>query len=804
MKLFRFLVALFAVMVTSSFALADGFIVIHPHPDIIIIPPRPPHPPFPPRPWQPPPPRVYPFAPLSVEYHKVDITIKDQVAVTEVDQVFYNPNNARLEGDYIFPLPKGAEIDKFSMDVNGKQQEAELLDADKAREIYTSIVRQAKDPALMEYADRGMFKVRIFPIEPNSKKQVKIKYTQVLKADAGLVGYTYPLNTEKFSSTLIKEVGIKCTIDSQHPIKTVYSPSHKVEISRKGANQAVVGWEVKNAKPDTDFSLFFSSQPEKKGDIAVNVLAYNDGSADGGAFMMFISPGQVADKAIAKKDVVFVLDTSGSMAGEKMEQARRALKFCINNLNDGDRFEVVRFSTEAEELFGELKKADVANRGKALEFAENLKAIGGTAIEEALLKAAKIVTKDGKKDRPTMVIFLTDGRPTIGSTDENQITGELKKAVGDSTVRVFCFGIGTDINTHLLDKITEQTKAASTYVLPNEDIEVKVSSFFTKISHPVLANVELKVKGDVQIKAVYPNPLADVFRGDQLVVLGRYTVSKDKAKDKTVDAAIQLEGVVDGKKQTFTYEASFPTKATDNGFVPRLWATRRVGYLLEQIRLHGSNAELKDEVTKLAKQYGIVTPYTSYLILEDEARQQHAPRLSSVVPAPGGAGAPLADAELRNQLGQAADRFRAEKGGAEGVGAAKSTEALKKADGAFSVEEADKDARRGIAASAPAGKPGIFGGRTGGAGEGKEEVTEGVNIHVTQFVAGRTFYFNGTVWVDSQVSEKSTADAKRVKVKFGSDEYFALLAKHKDLGAVFALGNQITVLIDGAVVEIAE
>jgi len=808
------LVTLLAVCLSglaATPAMADGFIIIHhPHPG----PPPWPIPRPEPRPWPHPiQPRVYQFAPLSVEYHKVNITIKDQVAVTEVDQVFHNPNNVQLEGEYVFPLPKGAEIDKFSMDINGKQQEAELLDADKAREIYTSIVRSMKDPALMEYADRGMFKVRIFPIEANGKKQIKIKYTQVLKSDSNLVGYTYPLSTEKFSSTPIKEVGIKCTIESKDPIKTVYSPSHKVEVNRKGEKQAVIGWEVKNAKPDTDFQVFFSTQPENKGEIGVNLLAFNDGdpgNKEGGHFMMFISPGNVADKQVAKKDIVFVLDTSGSMAGDKMEQAKKAIKFCIANLNDGDRFEVVRFATEAEPLFDVLTEANKANRDKATNWVDGLKPLGGTAIEEALTRATKIVTKSTEAGRPSMIIFLTDGRPTIGNTDEKQIVDAVKKEIGDKSVRIFSFGIGTDINTHLLDKITDHTKAASQYVLPTEDIEVKVSSFFTKINYPVLSNVELMVSGDVKVSKMYPSPMPDVFRGDQLIVMGRYTGKADAAPGSSTDAAIQLEGVVNGEKKTFTYEVSFPSKATDNTFVPRLWATRRVGFLLDQIRLSTVDPEVKDEITRLAKQYGIVTPYTSYLILEDEAQRPNRPRLSHG----GGGGDPRLDAEMRRQrraeAGEAFDRFKREEGGEQGVGAAKAADSLKTANNAGDVAEADAAARGGIVRSAPASTPGappsVFGGKddrslaTTGAAAGVESTTTG--IHVSRFVAGRTFYFNGTAWVDGLVQDKKTADAKTVKVKFGSDDYFKLLAKHKEAGAWFALGQSVIVLLDGTVYEV--
>ncbi len=792
MKPFRSLLVILLLAFFALPALGDGFIIV----------PRPPHPPHPipippveppigrwPRPV--PPPRVYPFAPMRLEQHHVTITIKDQIAVTEVDQVFHNPNNVQLEGEYIFPLPRGAQIDKFSMDINGKLQDAELLDADKARQIYTNIVRSMKDPALMEFADRGLFKVRIFPIEPNGRKQVKVRYTQVLKNDSGLVGYTYPLSTEKFSAAPIPSVAIKCAIETKQPIKTVYSPSHKVEVNRKGDTQAVIGWETKNDKPDTDFQVFFSTQPPAQGEIGVNLLAYRD-DRDDGHFMLFISPGNVADTRIARKDIVFVLDTSGSMAGEKLEQARRAMKFCIANLNDGDRFEIIRFSTEAEPLFEGLREADKEHRAKAATFIESLRPIGGTAIEDALKAAVKTARADKKDDRPAMIIFLTDGRPTIGATDENQLVDLVKKDIGDQTIRIFSFGIGTDINTHLLDRITEHTRAASQYVLPDEDLEVKVSSFFTKINHPVLSGVELKVTGDVRLSKMHPSSLPDVFRGDQLIVMGRYTGKED---DKSADGAIQLTGTIDGQKKTFTYEATFPGKAVENTFVPRLWATRRVGFLLDQIRLSSPAAEVREEITQLAKQYGIVTPYTSYLILEDEARQPGRPPLSHAAP-----GVPrTADRNraLREEAGAAFDDFRQKRDGSEAVGGAKAADALKQAQSGQALADADLAARRGIA-TAPNAKPGVFSGpAAGGGGAG------GGAIHVTRFVEGRTFYFNGATWIDALSQNPEHADAKRIKIAFGSEDYFKLLAAHKQAGAWFALGTDLIVALDGAVYEIA-
>jgi Ca-activated chloride channel family protein len=302
------------VLVTANLCRADGFIVIH-NPLVAV-------------------PGHFAFAPLQVTYHHVTVKVDDQVAVTGVDEEFYNPNNQRLEGTYLFPLAAGSHIDKFEMDINGQMQSAELLPADKARSLYEEIVRKYRDPALLEYMGRDAFRVRIFPIEPNSRKHVKLQYTQLLKSDAGLVEYAYPLNTEKFSSAPLRDVSVTLELNCKEPIKSVYSPSHNVQIRRDGDRRATVAYEQHGVRPDTDFKLIFS---RTQSPVGIDLLTYRNGPGDG-YFLLLASPGMEAPRRqVEKKDVCFVLDTSGSMAGAKIEQARKALSFCLNNLNDGDR-----------------------------------------------------------------------------------------------------------------------------------------------------------------------------------------------------------------------------------------------------------------------------------------------------------------------------------------------------------------------------------------------------------------------------------------------------------------------------------
>ena len=759
-------------------ARGDGFIIIQEAVNNLgpsIFPPLPPRnrPPMPP-------PRRYAFAPLQVTYHHVTARIEDQVAVTSVDQEFFNPNAQSLEGTYIFPIPKGGQLNKFSMEIDGKAVEAELLAADKARRIYEDIVRKMKDPALLEYAGRDVFKVRIFPIEAQAKKHITVSYTQLLTADSGLVSYAYPLNTEKFSATPLKDLSIKVELETKRALKSIYSPSHRVEVRHHGEFQATVGFEAKEVKPDTDFQLFFA--PEKDA-IGVKVMTYRLSDEDG-FFLLLASPGIKASATTpVPKDIAFVLDTSGSMAGKKLAQAKKALQFCVENLNDDDHFELVRFSTETEPLFNRLVEATPANRARATEFVQDLRAIGGTAIDDALQKALNLRPRNS--ERPYIVIFLTDGLPTVGIVDENQIVERVKKAEpagahADPT-RVFCFGIGNDVNTHLLDKITETTKAFSQYVLPDEDLEVKLSTFYTKIREPVLANLRLILPDAIRAVQTHPDPLPDLFRGEQLTVAGRY---KGKGSGELV-----LAGTVNGIPQKFRYDVAFPAAAAEYDFIPRLWATRRVGYLLDEIRLHGENAELREEVTELARKYGIVTPYTAYLIIEDE-KEHRVPLVAQSLPQL------QQDRAARELSAHAWSDQSTVRSGSGAVARARYGLALKSAESpAAAVAAGNAEARRSFSATAGpvvAGQPDSAGTVT--------RVSQ--YTQQSRYIQGRNFFQNGNQWLDGQVQKM--AQAKRVRVQFGSAEYFELLRREPAVSAWLALGPSVQFALRDSVYEIYE
>jgi Ca-activated chloride channel family protein len=618
--------------------------------------------------------------------------------------------------------------------------------------------------------------VRIYPIEPRSEKRVKLKYTELLPEEGGLLRYLYPLNTEKFSARPLSSVSVKVDVELPEGIRTLWSPSHEVDVRRHGPRRAVAGFEAKDARPDADFQLFVA--PAASADVSAHVMTYREPGEAEGTFLLVLSPShELAAAKVVRKDVVFVLDTSGSMAeGNKLAQAKKALSFCLKNLNDGDRFEVVRFSTEAEPLFGRLVAASAPNVEEADAFVAGLKPIGGTAIEEALLRALEPLKAGGEKDRPYAVVFLTDGKPTVGSTNDDEIVGQVVRGAGERTVRVFSVGIGTDVNAHLLDRLSELTRAASRYVLPKEDLELALSGFYAKISQPVLASPRLGFQGPVRTTKLAPPKLPDLFKGEQVVVLGRYSGAGD--------VAVTLSGTVNGVPRSFTWKASFPERATAHPFVPRLWATRRVGHLLDRIRLDGENAELRDEVTDLARRYGIVTPWTSFLVLEDEARRG-VPANVRTIQAPAGDGrAQVAAAGMYREV-------REKKSGEAAVGGAQALDALKSARNAAAPSASNEAALRV--------EGGVEGGVVGGSPGSARRL---VNAQVSRFVNGRTFWQNGSAWVDARV--QGLPGARTRQVRFGSKEYDALLGKHPEASAWLALGRNVQLVLGGEVVEVVE
>lgn len=702
------LVFLLMLIFAAPPASADGF--------IIPVPPR-----DRPVPWR--------EIPLTIKYHRVEVTIENQVATTRVDQVFVNEAGFAVEGTYVFPLPEDAAVSSFDMWVDGKKFEGKLLGRDEARRIYEDIVRQQKDPALLEYIGRGAFQARIFPIPPRGERRIELSYSQVLGQQGGLVHYRYPLNTEKFSARPLSEVAISVDVQDRAELRAIYSPSHPVQVTREEGNHATVGYEARDVRPDRDFDLYYSVSPDA---IAVNLLS-NKPFGEDGYFLLLVTPPVEAEGQAVPKDVILVLDTSGSMEGEKIDQARRAARYVLDNLSEADRFNIVSFST-ATRLFAE-GPVGLGQRPAGRQFIDKLRAAGSTDINRALLEAVA----GADEGRPTVVIFMTDGLPTAGEIDPDRIVANVAAAAPKS-VRLFSFGVGYDVDTLLLDELSSQQRGTSAYVRPEQDIEEEVSGFYATVSAPVLVDVQAVFSG-VTVEDMYPYPLPDLFGGTQLVIAGRYRTGGT--------ATLRLSGEVDAGARTYRYAGLQFVGRGGNEFIPRLWAQRKIGYLLTQIRLKGERAELVEEVTDLGIKHGIVTPYTSFLV-EEPMTAGPVPGTvfggpgTPILPGIGGAGAPAPSA-------MAPDAGRS---GEAAVSKAQSDAALRESE---------------TAAEAP-------------------------SVETVRQVADKTFTLQDGVWVDTAFDAKKT---KPESIVFGSARYFALLAEQPGIGRYLALGDRVTVVFEG-------
>lgn len=543
--------------------------------------------------------------PLAIVHHRVNIMIEEQVAITTVEQAFRNHTDRNLEAVYLFPVPKGASLNKFTMWVDGKETAGELLDAKKAAQVYADVVRRTQDPALLEYIGNDMLRLRVFPVPPKKDQKIKLSFTTISAADNGVIEYLYPLKTDGNATKTLEEFQVKATIKSQHAIQNVYSPTHAITLTRKGDKEVGMSFERQQTPLDKDFQLFYSLSNKE---IGITPVFHRPISSDDGYFLMLISPQiESAKTTVIPRDLVLVMDTSGSMDNVKMDQAKKALKHCLGQLRAKDRFAIITFSTNVRKYRDTLVEANEEQIDAAKKWVDGLKAGGGTAIQYALDSAMEI--RPNEEGRSFTVVFFTDGQPTIGEMKPEKIV----KNVADkhhANTRIFTFGVGDDVNTALLDQLAEQTKAISTYVRPAEDIETKVSSLYGKISHPVLANVKLSTSDNIRLHEIYPIRLPDLFFGSQLIVLGKYT--GDGA------TAVKIGGQVGKEQKEYIYEVTFPKKSTaDHEFVEHLWARRKVGYLLDQLRINGEQKELMEEMVQLAKKYGVATPYTSYLVVPD-------------------------------------------------------------------------------------------------------------------------------------------------------------------------------------------
>ncbi len=784
------------LVLLPGLALAQG-LLIDDRPDHAYRLPRPriwPHP-VPPRPPRPEPPQSY-----KIQEIAVNATITDQVGKVQVSQSFVNTGSRQMEVSFVFPLPYDGAVDQMTFMVDGKEYEAKLLTAKEARSIYEGHIRRNQDPALLEWMGTGMFKTSVFPVPPGAKRTVTLRYSQICRKTQGLTEWLFPLSTAKYTSQPVETIKIDATIRSSAKLKNIYSPTHSIELKRPTDSSAHIAYTVKNQVPTTDFRLMYDvgDQP-----VSASALSYRPDRDDEGYFLLLVSPEiKRASEKPLPKTVVFVVDRSGSMSGKKIEQAKGALKFVLNNLHEGDLFNIIAYDSAVESFQPELQRFDEQTRGQALGFVEGIYAGGSTNIDGAL-QAAMSQLQD--TNRPTYIIFLTDGLPTAGERREPQIVANAKQA-NTVRARMFSFGVGYDVNSRLLDRLARVCHGQSQYVRPNEDIEESVSQLYRRIGAPAMVNVSIDwdledfpaEKGSL-VNRVYPRGDIDLFAGDQLVLVGRYK--------KSGQAKVTIRGMVDQTEQAFDFPAQLVDYSSDESqaFVEKLWAMRRVGEIIDEIDLQGKNQELVNELVALATKHGILTPYTSFLADEtnnyrDLATNAHGADFAlDALQMESGAGGFLQRA-MKNDMQQAQTAPAAGYGrgsGLEvrgGIGGGAGGYGYGMPGGAAAAP-ADRRARSSSgssAASRPAGQPSGATVVATSESDAQREVSTVLNV------GKKTFFFRNNRWEDSVVTDAQLTNVQ--KLTRYSAEYFELAKKFgRDAARYLAIeGNVLVVLGDTA------
>ncbi len=698
--------------------------------------------------------RYLPHSPIQRLRSDVTITVDGlrRVAYVEVEEVFRNISGVMMEGDYLYPIPAEAVFTNFSLFMGEQELKGEVLPADQARQIYEEIVRRKKDPALIELVGHGVLRARVFPIDPGDQRRIVLRYTQVLGKDGDLLRLRYPRIIGITPGTERREVSmtdprtqarlpftLRINVTGAAQFATPYSPTHTIEVRERGRDELEIVHRGDGSA--RDFELFL---PLRESLVGASLLAHSPGG-EAGYFMLLISPPAAGDAVEIARDVTLVLDISGSMSGDKIDQARAALDQILAGLRPQDRFRLITFNAVVRSFQSDFAPADRRTLREARDYLAGVRAEGSTNVMDALREA---LAPQAERGRLSLIVFLSDGKPTVGETSPEAIA-EAVEQLRDGE-RVFAFGVGYDVNTYLLDRMAEGGRGTVSYVRPGEDVEEAVSSLTRKIGHPALSDLSI-VRAPARLEDFYPNPLPDLFYGEELVLFGRYRGDGS--------GELVLEGSRAGQRQRFTYRVELPRREPDNQFIPRLWAARKAGALTARVRLHGAEPEVIEEIRQLGLRYGIITEYTSYLVEE--------PQLAMMRP------------EAAMDQARALAAAPAEQSGAVAFQRADASSRLRKAD---KLEEADL-----LVAGAMASK----------AGRGYADDERASSI--VRNVGRRLFVLRDGTWTDLRFE----ASLQIVEVAPFSDAYFDLVERLPALKPYLALGDQVVVAGDGVALKVS-
>ncbi len=558
-------------------------------------------------------------APVQLTQTNVQVTINEQASDTLVELTLFNGGSVPQEAQIVLPVPEGAAVRSFQYDGTGPEPTATILPRDEARRYYESIVSSMRDPGLLEFAGYGAIRSTVFPIPAGATQKVRIRYEQVLKASGERVDFVLPRSDSLSAGS--SSFTASLSIRSSRGISTVFSPSHAMQAVRKGPNEYTITLDQASLNQPGSVLISYLTQPAAAGRASASVMAMPDPTLGEGKgyFMLVVGlPPEPAKENPMNREVTLVIDRSGSMRGEKIDQARKAALMVVEGLRPGESFNIVDYSDQVNSFATGAVIKDNASIAKARDYIRGLNAEGGTNLHGALLESLRPAPAKGTLP---IVLFMTDGLPTVGERSEVKIREAAKAANGYSR-RVFTFGVGYDVNSPLLSAVAQASKAAATFVLPNEDVEARVGQVFRRMEGPVLADASLKHNGT--LRDMQPSIIGDVFDGDQVIILGRY--------DQTGPMKLRLEGSFGDAVKAYDFEVSTADASDRNGFVGRMWAQRRINSLLDSVRqamadkpnldprTDPATKELVEEVVRLSTRFGVLTEYTAFLATEQDKK----------------------------------------------------------------------------------------------------------------------------------------------------------------------------------------
>jgi Ca-activated chloride channel family protein len=689
---------------------------------------------------------------IEITEISVLIDILESTATTTIEIRLQNKSNRRQEAELMVPVPDGAVVRGFAYDGPHGQITAEVLPKDEAKRIYQQLVAKIRDPALAEFIGYNLIRSSVFPVEARGKQKILLTYEHLLEVDGDRVDYVLP-RTESLKYAVPWKV--TANIKSRRPISTVYSPSHKLNTKRVSDKQISVKIAADAVKEPGPFRLSYLLQ---ENGVTASMFAYPDKKVGGGYFLLLAGLpaglANTADTPAIMREVTLVIDRSGSMRNEKIKQVKESALQIIAGLKNGEAFNIIIYNNTIQRFSNKpvLKSNETEEAAKA--YIDGLTATGGTNIHAALREA---LSQEPANEMLPIVLFLTDGLPTVGNTSEIAIRNVVMKS-NPHNRRVFTFGVGFDVNAALLEKIAAESRARAEFVLPKEDVEAKIGRVFEQLTGPTLADTKLQVvdnNGEPAIgrtRDIIPQKLPDLFEGDQIVLLGQYVGTKP--------ITFKISGNYLGKKRQFKFKFNFDKANVRNGFVPRLWASRKIAELIDAVRQMGADPdksardpkvkELVDEIVRLSTEFGILTEYTAFLAREGTELSNRAEVYS----------------EAAKKLETRAMRDRS------GIGSVNQSLNM--------IQQKDQK---------------ILNLRN----YNYDQQMNRVEITTVQQINDQAYYRRGNRWVDSRlVKEEDTVEPARI-IEFGSDEFMEIaekLARENRQGSI-ALAGDVLLLVNG-------